>query len=95
MLDLFQKFIESLSNKDVAKETNMSEKDMEVCEQERKEIKMSQKEIAESSAQGAARGLSTNTAPYCYRYLAQGHPKEECTVTLLCDICESVAHVNG
>jgi hypothetical protein len=33
--------------------------------------------------------------PYCYRCLTQGHPKEEFSVELFCEICESVTYVRG
>jgi hypothetical protein len=52
-------------------------------------------EMSESSAQGEARTLSGANGPYCYRCLTRGHPKKECTVSLLCDICESASHVKG
>jgi hypothetical protein len=38
--------------------------------------------------------LSPN-GPYCYYCLTRGHPKEECIVTLFCDICESATHIKG
>jgi hypothetical protein len=66
-----------------------------VCEEEVKETKMPPKDLAESSAQGAARGMSNNPGLYCYHCLTRGHPKEECSVTLFCDICESTTHVKG
>jgi hypothetical protein len=53
------------------------------------------KDVAESSAQGEARGTNTANAPRCYRCLNRGHAKDDCTATLLCDICESPAHVKG
>jgi hypothetical protein len=53
------------------------------------------KEIAESSGQGEARGLALNSGPYYYRCLMHGHPKEECSVNLFCEIRESSAHVKG
>jgi hypothetical protein len=76
MLELFQKFIESMGNEDVVKEAKVPERIMEGCEQESKEIKMPQIEVPKSSAQGAARGLNTTIAPYCYRCLARGHLKK-------------------
>jgi hypothetical protein len=39
--------------------------------------------------------MSLNSGPHCYHCLTRGHPKEECVVTLLYEICESVAHVKG
>jgi hypothetical protein len=39
--------------------------------------------------------MNGGSGPYCYRCLTRDHPKEECIVTLFCDICESVAHVKG
>jgi hypothetical protein len=53
------------------------------------------KDIAESSAQGEARGIALNSGPYCYRCLTRGHPKEECFMNLFYEICESAAHVKG
>jgi hypothetical protein len=42
-----------------------------------------------------ARGLALNSGPYCYRCLKHGHPKEDCSVPLFCEICESTTHVKG
>jgi hypothetical protein len=39
--------------------------------------------------------MNGSGGPYCYRCLTRGHLKEECTVNLFCDICESAAHVKG
>jgi hypothetical protein len=52
-------------------------------------------DMPESSAQGEARAMSRTNGPHCYRCLTRGHLKEECTVTLFCDICECVTHVKG
>jgi hypothetical protein len=95
MLDLFQKFIASMGGKEEAKVTSEQLKNKEVCEQEKRETEEPPKEAAESSAQGAARGMSNNSGLYCYRCLTRGHAKEECSVTLFCDICESASHVKG
>jgi hypothetical protein len=58
-------------------------------------MEVQKKELAETSSQGATRGTSQNGGLYCYRCLSRGHPKEECFVTLFCEICESVSHVKG
>jgi hypothetical protein len=67
------------------------QKDRDVEEKEKH-----MKDIPELSAQGEARRMMNGSGgPYCYRCLTRGHPKEECTVNLFCDICESVTHVKG
>jgi hypothetical protein len=53
------------------------------------------KDIAESSAQGQARGTKVTNDPYCYRFLTRGHPKQESIMTSFCDICECVADFKG
>jgi hypothetical protein len=77
---------------DQSHDVEIDQKDREVGEKEKH-----MKDIPESSlAQGEARGMMNGgSGPYCYRCLTRGHPKEECIVTLFCDICESVAHVKG
>jgi hypothetical protein len=59
------------------------------------EEKVSAKDIPESSTQGETRGVTKNSGPYCYHCLTRGHSKEDCSVTLFRDICESVSHVKG
>jgi hypothetical protein len=56
---------------------------------------MPAKDIAESSAQGQARGNNVTNGPYRYHFLTRGHPKEECSIALFCEICESATHVRG
>jgi hypothetical protein len=96
MFSLFQQFLETMSKKEEVKEdqshgVKADQKDGEVEEKEKH-----MKDIPESSAQGEARGMMNGSGgPYYYRCLTRGHLKEECTVNLFCDICESAAHVKG
>jgi hypothetical protein len=59
------------------------------------ESAMPKKDVAESSAQGEARGNNINNIPCCYHCLNHGHPTEECTTVLSCVICESASHVKA
>jgi hypothetical protein len=96
MLSLFQQFLETMSKKEEVKEdqshgVKADQKDREVEEKEKH-----MKDIPESSMQGEARVMMNGSGgSYCYRCLTRGHLKEECTVNLFCDICESAAHVKG
>jgi hypothetical protein len=99
MLSLFQQFLASMGNKIDNGNSHTHEASVEKAEHtnEGEKAKMQLegqgKEIAESLAQGEARGLALNSGSYCYRCLTRGHPKEECPVNLFCEICESSAHV--
>jgi hypothetical protein len=95
MLELFQKFIASMEGKEEVKVTSEQGKHKEVCEQDKKELEAPPKDVAESSAQGAARGMTNNIRPYCYHCLSRAHPKEECLITLFCEICDSASYVKG
>jgi hypothetical protein len=66
-----------------------------VGEKSKVQMEVPVKEIAESSAQGEARGINQNSGSYYYRCLTHGQPKEECFVTMFCEICESASHVKG
>jgi hypothetical protein len=52
-------------------------------------------DMPKSSTKGEVRAMPGTNGPYCYRCLTRGHPKEECTMTLFCDSCESVTHVKS
>jgi hypothetical protein len=101
MVSLFQQFLASMGNKDMAGKSQVQgqnidqPKQTKMSEQEKTKKDVPVKEITESSAQGEARGMNLNSGPYCYRCLTRGHPKEECSVTSYCEICESAAHVKG
>jgi hypothetical protein len=99
MISLFQQFLASMGNKNKNGNFQLPEAYVEKNEQAeggektRVQLEGQGKEIAESSAQSAARGLALNSGPYCYRCLKRGHPKEDCSMTLICEICESTTHV--
>jgi hypothetical protein len=95
MPELFQKFIASMGGKEEANVISEQENSKEVCEHEKQETEAPPKEGVESLAQGATRGTTNNSGPYCYRCLTRGHPKEECLITLFCEICESATHAKG
>jgi hypothetical protein len=86
MVVLFQQFLASIANKDETKGSGNQEMKEDKAEKSKLEKEESAKEIAESSAQGEARGNNATTNPYCYRCLTRGHPKEECDVHLFCDV---------
>jgi hypothetical protein len=94
MMTLFQQFLASIANKEDSKGVAKQTVDVNVTEKQKLE-KESSKDVAESSAQGEARGNHVNNSPYCYRCLTRGHAKEECIVSLFCGICESTTHVKG
>jgi hypothetical protein len=94
LMSLFKGFMESMHKKEEAKEAGQE------INNEQKEKGCGEKqglanEMSESSSQGEARALSGANGPYCYCCLTRGHLKEECTVSLWCDICESASHVKG
>jgi hypothetical protein len=101
MISLFQQFLSSMGNKNEAGKSHVPEVFVEKAEQEnvggkaKAQMEGQGKEIVVSSAQGEARGIALNSGPYCYRCLTHGHPKEECSVNLFCEICKSAAHVKG
>jgi hypothetical protein len=93
MLSLFQQLLAMMSKKEQVLDDHNLEVKNDPKEKETREKQGHTKDILESSVQGEARGMTVNNAPYCYRCLTRGHPKEECVVILFCDICESAAHV--
>jgi hypothetical protein len=95
MLDLFHQFMASIANKEVAKENTAHPAEVMAIYKQKQENEEPAKDVAESSAQGAARGNNAMNIPCCYRCLTRGHNKEECNVQLFCDICESNALVKG
>jgi hypothetical protein len=89
---LVQQLLESLTEKN----TTAGKPTEEVETEPKENTKVAAHDVPELSAQGEARGtLGMNRTPYCYRCLGKGHPKEECDVQLLCDVCESNAHVRA
>jgi hypothetical protein len=95
MLELFQQFMASITNKEGAKETATQPTEVTTNEKQKQEKEEPSKEVAESSAQCEAQGNNAINIPYCYRCLTRGNAKEECNVQLFCDICESISHVKG
>jgi hypothetical protein len=95
LMILFQQFIDSMGNKEQTNKKDSQEETQDNGEKGKEAVDMPEKEVPKSSAQGEARGNTIVNPPYCYRCLMRGHPKEECSVVLFCEICESVAHVRG
>jgi hypothetical protein len=93
MVALFQQFLASMANKDETKGSSNQERKEDRAEKSKLEEEEPAKEVAESSAEGEARGINATNNPYCYSCLTRGHPKEECDVNLFCDVCESTTHV--
>jgi hypothetical protein len=85
MVSLFKQFMETMYKQEETKgpgqEVNKEHKGKETREKQVPTIDM-----PESSAQGEARAMSGTNIPYYYHCLTRGHPKEECTVTLFCNI---------
>jgi hypothetical protein len=95
MMELFHQFMDSIANKDKGKDVATQIADVTRIEKQNQVKEELPKEVAESSAQGEARGNNVIYTPYCYRCLTRGQAKEECQVQLFCDICESVSHAKG
>jgi hypothetical protein len=93
ILALFQKFLETIANKEEATNAAALEGSKLPGEAERVEKPAQTRDGVESSTQGEVRGNNAANVPYCYRCSKHGHPKEECTVTLFCDICENPNHI--
>jgi hypothetical protein len=93
MMELFQQFMASISNKEKGKEVAAQPEEGMTHEKRKQDKEELPGEVAESSVQGEARGNIVIKAPYCYHCLTRGHAKEECIVHLICDICESSSHV--
>jgi hypothetical protein len=89
---LVQQLLASLAEKN----TTAGKPTEEVETKPKENTKVVAHDVPESSVQGEARWtLGMNRAPYYYRCLGRGHPKEECDVQLLCDVSESNAHVRA
>jgi hypothetical protein len=95
MMELFQRFVASISNKEKGKEVAAQPEEGMIPEKKKQDKEEILREVAESSAQGESRGNIMINAPYYYHCLTRGHAKEECTMQLFCDICESSSHVKA
>jgi hypothetical protein len=83
MVALFQQFLASIANKE-GKGKSMSQTNEESVEKKKDENEMPLKDVAETSAQGEARGNNATNNPYFYCYLTQGAPKGRmCSVFVL------------
>jgi hypothetical protein len=73
MVSLFQQFLASMGNNDMAGKSQAQGQNIDhpeqikMSEQEKTEKDAPVEEITESSTQGEARGMSLSSGPYCYR----------------------------
>jgi hypothetical protein len=72
MMELFQRFVASISNKEKGKEVAAQPEEGMIHEKKKQDKEEILREVAESSAQGEARGNIMINAPYYYHCLTRG-----------------------
>jgi hypothetical protein len=91
-VELLKQLLSSLAGKEKVSEVLQELGNGKVIEEANQVSLYKAADIAESSAQGEARGAKVNPKPYYHRCLSKGHVKEECSVVLVCEICSSQTH---